>query len=673
MVHQLFDRNVIAIACLLLCLSHYVSTFHLAKKPFNNLSIGNYHALTSKRASHVVRFAHEEDKSNRLSKWLSGFKFWKQTADKSEENLEPEMSEAVPENAVLVFGATGKSGEKISKLLLDTGRNVVLAARNATKVKEIYQDYLNNSNVFVREGVDVVDSDAITPALFQGVTQVVCALGPVFKNPNFTAENVDFKATVNLIDRFNAARSSAVPTTAGYSQSIVGFEKAASRDLQQWSRLDDVIMGGSSSSGWQEVDWAGEGRTFARWTGELVTTGGGFCGTVVKDMNFVTEEADGIKLRVRGDGNTYKFRLKSGDGSDSSEDYLYQASFSTIKDQWSEILLPFDTFVAVRRNEVNYFAPKANKAAAQGRMSSVGFVFSRFEFNGRPNPKCTPGRFQLDVEEISVYRAARPELVLVSSAGTERINKLSNSEQRAVDIPIVQLNPQGILHWKYKAEEHLRRSGLPYSIIRATGLVTAPTAAESATAANAGASTAEAVNPDVRSEFSIKRRLQAGQGDSMVGRITRDELAALTVAALNSPYATDKTFEVRRDESDSGLLSTATQPNNWGVLEGFTIAATTDTTSSSSSSSSSNNAEAVQQQDFTPLFRSLVLDDERALSTARGISLPPFPVANDPPAPESPERVQQILNDPRVQAQQSRDRDAGTVNPNVPVPDDDDK
>jgi hypothetical protein len=34
--------------------------------------------------------------------------------------------------------------------------------------------------------------------------------------------------------------------------------------------------------------------------------------------------------------------------------------------------------------------------------------------------------------------------------------------------------------------------------------------------------------------------------------------------------------------------------------------------------------------------------------------LPPFPFANDPPAPPPPERVQEILNDPRVIAQQAR-------------------
>lgn len=47
---------------------------------------------------------------------------------------------------------------------------------------------------------------------------------------------------------------------------------------------------------------------------------------------------------------------------------------------------------------------------------------------------------------------------------------------------------------------------------------------------------------------------QAAQGDTLAGRITRDELAGLISAALESPHAAGKTFEVRRDETDSGKI-----------------------------------------------------------------------------------------------------------------------
>lgn len=177
-------------------------------------------------------------------------------------------------------------------------------------------------------------------------------------------------------------------------------------------------------------------------------------------------------------------------------------------------------------------------------MLSLGLVLSRFEFNELPNRKCRAGSFQLDVAEIGMYRSPRPSFVLVSSAGTERINRLASAEERAKDVPIVQLNPQGILHWKYKGEEALRQSGLPYSVIRATGLVTVPGSGSSG-----GDDAVSAANLAL---FATPRRLQAAQGDVMAGRITRDELAAMVAAALDSPYAVGKTFEVRRDETESG-------------------------------------------------------------------------------------------------------------------------
>ena len=53
-------------------------------------------------------------------------------------------------------------------------------------------------------------------------------------------------------------------------QSIYDFNTVL-RDLKQWTNLDDVIMGGKSSSRWDAVDWKGEGSAFARWSGNVIT------------------------------------------------------------------------------------------------------------------------------------------------------------------------------------------------------------------------------------------------------------------------------------------------------------------------------------------------------------------------------------------------------------------
>ena len=47
------------------------------------------------------------------------------------------------------------------------------------------------------------------------------------------------------------------------------------KDLVNWERIDDVIMGGQSSSSLQP---SGNGQT-AVWSGDLIIEGGGFCGT----------------------------------------------------------------------------------------------------------------------------------------------------------------------------------------------------------------------------------------------------------------------------------------------------------------------------------------------------------------------------------------------------------
>lgn len=64
----------------------------------------------------------------------------------------------------------------------------------------------------------------------------------------------------------------------------------------------------------------------------------------------------------------------------------------------------------------------------------------------------------------------RPAIVLVSSSAVERNAVIGDdSEARKKDIPIVQLNPGGILNYKYMGETALRASALPYTIIRPVG------------------------------------------------------------------------------------------------------------------------------------------------------------------------------------------------------------
>ncbi|KAG8466153.1 hypothetical protein KFE25_001909 [Diacronema lutheri] len=139
----------------------------------------------------------------------------------------------------------------------------------------------------------------------------------------------------------------------------------------------------------------------------------------------------------------------------------------------------------------------------------------------------------VDIDGISTLgkcmREARPsrgagaesdgiDVVMCSSAGVTRTQwpeAKALAFPGSADIPIVRLNPFGILDQKRKSEDALRATGCSYAIVRPTGLNDAW--------------------PSGRTVLS--------QGDMAVGRINRDDVAELLCALVAEPAAAGKTFE----------------------------------------------------------------------------------------------------------------------------------
>lgn len=65
-------------------------------------------------------------------------------------------------------------------------------------------------------------------------------------------------------------------------ETTVVLPMASDADLAVWERLDDVIMGGQSSS---TLSAAGDGSG-ADFSGDLIIEGGGFCGARTKVLHF---------------------------------------------------------------------------------------------------------------------------------------------------------------------------------------------------------------------------------------------------------------------------------------------------------------------------------------------------------------------------------------------------
>ena len=112
-----------------------------------------------------------------------------------------------------------------------------------------------------------------------------------------------------------------------------------------------------------------------------------------------------------------------------------------------------------------------------------------------------------------------PKVVMMSSAGVTRPSWDDDKKETfsgSAGIPIVRLNPFGILGVKADSEEKLRKSGSNYCIVRPAGL---------------------------NDNWPSGSRPILSQGDIAVGRISRKDVATLLVDVLSQPEACGKTFE----------------------------------------------------------------------------------------------------------------------------------
>ncbi|HEY9639159.1 MAG TPA: CIA30 family protein [Coleofasciculaceae cyanobacterium] len=159
-----------------------------------------------------------------------------------------------------------------------------------------------------------------------------------------------------------------------------------------WGALDDVVMGGVSQSGIQF------GTAGAYFSGNVSTANsGGFAS--VRTRNFEPpidlSQYSGIELRVKGDGNRYKFMLRSETRWDG---IAYCYSFDTIADSWITVRVPFASLIPVFRAKT-----VSDRPFAPNQITAMQLMLSKFEYDGGLNPHFQPGFFQLQIESIRAY------------------------------------------------------------------------------------------------------------------------------------------------------------------------------------------------------------------------------------------------------------------------------
>jgi len=159
---------------------------------------------------------------------------------------------------------------------------------------------------------------------------------------------------------------------------IMDFSEGA----EGWRSVDDVVMGGISASEFV----VSKGMAVFRGNVSLENNGG-FASAQSKPCPYDLSDFDGLRIRVRGDGKRYAFRVRTTSCFDGIS---YQARFDTRAGEWIEILLPFDGFRPVFRGRE---VPRADPLDPC-RIQTFGLLISDKQ----------EGPFLLELDRIMAYK-----------------------------------------------------------------------------------------------------------------------------------------------------------------------------------------------------------------------------------------------------------------------------
>ncbi|KAG6419282.1 hypothetical protein SASPL_121498 [Salvia splendens] len=344
---------------------------------------------------------------------------------------------------------------------------------------------------------DITKASTLLPEYFKGVKSVINAVSVIVgPKEGDTPDRAKYSQGIKFFEpeikgdspemvEFIGMKNliSAVKESVGLrcGKLVFGFEDNVSRELP-WGALDDVVMGGVSASGF-EIDPSGgeNGRPAGIFRGFVSTANnGGFASIRTKNFSIPEDLSAYDGLELRIKGDGRRYKFMLRTSRDW-DTVAYTTGFDSVKDQWQSLM------------------------------------FSKFEYDGKLNPTFVEGPFQLPISTIRAYmkEPITPRFVHVSSAGVTRPDRpgLDLTKQP----PAVRMNKElgFILTYKLKGEDLIRESGIPYTIIRPCALTEEPAGAD----------------------------LIFAQGDDITGKISREEVAKVCIAALESPYACDKTFE----------------------------------------------------------------------------------------------------------------------------------
>lgn len=139
---------------------------------------------------------------------------------------------------------------------------------------------------------------------------------------------------------------------------------AAPGALESWGAVDDVVMGGRSSS---RIEPCPDGAAFVGVVS--LENGGGFASVRTRPGRWDAAGASALLLRARSDGKQYKLTVRTDAGLDGVQ---YQAAFTTPWGEWRDVRLTLAGFAASFRGRGVPGAPPLDPA----RIRAFGLMIS---------------------------------------------------------------------------------------------------------------------------------------------------------------------------------------------------------------------------------------------------------------------------------------------------------
>lgn len=138
------------------------------------------------------------------------------------------------------------------------------------------------------------------------------------------------------------------------------FEFNKSSDISNWITIDDIVMGGRSTS---EFVLSKEGNGIFKGNVSLENNGG-FSSVQHRFKSIDSNDFSKFVIHIKGDGKTYQFRIKAN----ANDYYSYIFNFSTTGD-WQIIEIPFEKMSPSFRGTI------LNQANFPGeKMQEIGFL-----------------------------------------------------------------------------------------------------------------------------------------------------------------------------------------------------------------------------------------------------------------------------------------------------------